>query len=664
MLMFTSIAGVVYSPSVEAEKSYSHTILSEYFTITTCEPCKYAHRALRNLFYGEYHPFWYITYVYNKNEQAKQRKSELNIFATPTVVWDDDYRRDIGASGTQSAMDKYNTSIIKCGNRNVKDIDLDLSLEWLGATNEEPADGSSGWAIEDFLSWTVSDFEINVEITNNEASQYNGHLHVYVTEVNSSWWDDKFGDPYTFEFKDYAYNQDTTISAGGTWTGNKIWDCAEHDDGQGRSFENMTQDNTAVIASVFDEDNDDYVDETDGVIAGYNTDPKTFNIFFGNTSPPPMVIENISINMFYPQYGLNFSSTYYWKIDVWDKQGNPTYGDIWSFTTRGNDAPYIPSGPNPWNGSIEVPIKTNLTWIGGDPDDDDVFYDVYFGENPFEMNKVSSNQTDDWWEPHLLEFYHTYYWKIVAWDEYGLVSTGPVWHFTTQVNQPPDPAHDPYPKDGETAVPGDVIIHWNGSDPNFGDTIKFDVYFDDAYPPTIREKNQTENYYDPYGQQNLPLYEPYYWRIITWDSQGLSSDSGIWEFTTGINDPPSDPIFEGPSNGKKGIEYDYTVVSTDPNNHSIRYKIDWDDGTDDLWTDYYPSGVTVNVSHIWEARGNYEIQIRAQDEFGAYCNNTVYFEMSIPRLRSPIPILFNFLMRLSERFPMFEKLMFFFEEFG
>ena len=525
MLVFTTVAGAMSSSNTEVEvkslskasteEDYSHNILGEYFTYTTCEPCKYAHQALKNLYKAGYHPFYYITYVYNKNTHAFQRKNELNILASPTVCWDGDYRRDVGASGTQSAMNKYNTSIIKCGNRNVKDIDLSLDVEWLGATNEDPEDGATNVSIEKVLSWTVSEMEIDVEITSNEASQYNGHLHVQVTEVNSTFWNDKFGNPYTFEFKDYAFNQDVAISGGGTWSGNKIWDCTEHYDGHGSSFENMTQDNTMVIAAVFDEDNNDYTDETAGVRVGDGTDPKLFDVYFGNTTPPPKVLNNFSIMYFYPEFGLNFSETYYWKIDVWDKLGNPTYGDIWNFTTRGNDPPNLPHDPYPWNGSTGAPIDVNLTWECEDPDGDDILYDVYFG-NEFPLTKVSTNQSEKWWKPYsVLNFQTTYYWRIDAWDEYGLNTTGEQWSFTTEQNLPPDPAFDPHPEDGETAVPVNVTLSWNGSDPNSGDTIKYDVYFDDVDPPRQSTHNQTVTYHDPYGQQDLSLYKTYYWRIVT-----------------------------------------------------------------------------------------------------------------------------------------------------
>ena len=99
-----------------------------------------------------------------------------------------------------------------------------------------------------------------------------------------------------------------------------------------------------------------------------------------------------------------------------------------------NNPPYIPSNPFPINGSTEVNIFTNLDWIGSDPDQNDlVTYDVYFGttNNP---QKIISNQSATAYNPGSLNYNKTYYWKIIAWDNKGSWSEGPLWLFTTEIN--------------------------------------------------------------------------------------------------------------------------------------------------------------------------------------------------------------------------------------
>ena len=650
---FSSEKTQIEPPNNETtNRDYSHNILGEYFTMTTCVPCKYAHAALKDLYKNDYHPFYYITYVYNKNSHSKQRKTELGISASPTVAWDGGYDSDIGGTSNETEKTRFNESIIECGNRNVKDIDLNLNVEWLGAVNNEPEDGETGVPIEQKMKWTISEMDIDVEIVNHETSQYNGHLHVQVTEINSSWYVDKWGLPYTFEFKDYAYNSDVTINAGDSWDQTINWDGTEHDDGEDppNYFDDLTQDNVMVIASAFDKDNEKYVDEVAGVVAGFDTDPKRFDLYFGNINPPPLVLENTTITEYSLHDGLNFSETYYWKVDVRNDKGEMDYGDIWSFTTRGNNPPNMPSSPQPWNESIDQSIKSNLSWTGGDPDGDDVTYDVYFGDHPLNMIQYESNQTETWWETPLLDFNKKYYWQIVAWEEYGLTTTGDVWNFRTEANLPPDKATDPFPEDGDPAVPEEgVVLKWNGSDPNIGDTIKFDVYFDDVNPPlTKRATNISENYFEV--TYTLTKYKTYCWRIDTWDSQGEKTEGDVWCFTTGENHPPTNPEVTGPSQGKAGVEHEFTFVSEDSDGHDIRYRVRWDDGGAEDNTDYYPSGVEVKLSHTWSTTGQKDIQVKAYDIYNED-SEWVTFTFTSPRNRMVV-----LLEWLFDRFPILERL--------
>jgi hypothetical protein len=629
MLVFPTVLGVVSSSKAEVVKSlskvtvgrdYSHTIFGESFTSTTCEYCKYQHRALKNIYKGGWHPFYYLSLIFDVNKHAEQRKNELNIEATPAVAWDGGYRKDVGATGVQEAMDRYNTSIILCGNRNVADIDLSLNVTWLGAVEPDPANGATDVIVEKNLTWTNTGMVINSTVHNNGASQYNGHLHIYVTEVNSSYWDDKFGDPYTFAFLDYANNGDVTVNAGATKVNSTIWVGKYHDNGYGEFFDEIKQDNTMVIASVFDHYNSDYTDETAGFRAGVGTDPKTFDVYFGNTTPPPKVLSNISKFAYDPPGDLlEFNTTYYWKVDVWDNQGNPIYGSIWSFTTRPNHPPNTPSNPNPANNSI-VPINTNLSWYGGDIDFDSVTYDVYFGKTNFSMEKIATNITNLTCDPvplGNLEFNTTYYWKIVAWDEYGLqASAAPIWNFRTQVNLPPNPPREPFPENGSNNVPTTgVILSWNCSDPNPGDYLRYCVYLGTNNPPKPEDlifENQTGT---NCSLDDLQLYVMYYWKIVAWDSLGLSTttSSQVWSFTTGINNPPTAPTITGPLKGKVKVEYNFTFQSTDPEVNDVYYYIDWGDQTNTGWIGPYASGEEITQSHTWSIKRTFNISARAKD---------------------------------------------------
>ena len=56
MLVISSCMGAFTAATVQKEledpeptKAQTHTVLGEYFTLTTCVPCKYFHQALKNI---------------------------------------------------------------------------------------------------------------------------------------------------------------------------------------------------------------------------------------------------------------------------------------------------------------------------------------------------------------------------------------------------------------------------------------------------------------------------------------------------------------------------------------------------------------------------------------------------------------------------------------
>jgi glutaredoxin len=443
----------------------THTVIGEYGTATWCGYCKYAHGALKALYKGGWHDFYYVSLVDDKNTHAELRNTQLGITGFPTVFWDGKYRTNVGASSIPSAMAGYNTSIIACAARTVANIDLTINAIWTGAA-------------------TMS---ITVTVTNNQASAYSGYLRCYVTEIASSMgWYDTGGQLYTFPFLDYAFDQSISAPAGGIWTNTVDWIGASHNDGHGHTFAGITQDNTFIIASVF-ATSGGYVDETAGFRLGVNRPPNTpntpsptngetavqlsptlswqgsdpdwfdnvyYDVYFEkDDATPDVLVSDDQTGTTYIPGTLDMESTYYWQIAVHDEYGLSATGPVWQFITRGNDPPNTPSNPNPSNGATNVPINKVLSWTGGDPDNDPVKYDVYFGTtNP--PPKVSSNQSSIFYNPGTMNPLTTYYWRIVAWDSFMTSASGTLWQFTTStaVNNPPGKPDITGPPQGKIGV--------------------------------------------------------------------------------------------------------------------------------------------------------------------------------------------------------------------
>jgi len=96
-----------------------------------------------------------------------------------------------------------------------------------------------------------------------------------------------------------------------------------------------------------------------------------------------------------------------------------------------NSPPNTPSNPYPSLHAPDQSINTDLSWTGGDSDTGDtVTYDVYFGTSTSPL-LVFTDQTGTTYDPGTLSYDITYYWQIVATDNHGASTTGPLWDFTT-----------------------------------------------------------------------------------------------------------------------------------------------------------------------------------------------------------------------------------------
>ena len=142
-----------------------------------------------------------------------------------------------------------------------------------------------------------------------------------------------------------------------------------------------------------------------------------------------------------------------------------------------NQPPYEPSDPNPVNGAVEVPLNSSMSWIGGDPDSGDtVTYDVFFGTiTP--PPKIVSNQSETTYNSGTMSSNTKYYWKIVSWDNHGASTPGPIWEFTTKMNNPPNKPTINGTNRGKPGVEYDFVFNSIDSDEddvkyiiNWGDT--------------------------------------------------------------------------------------------------------------------------------------------------------------------------------------------------
>lgn len=160
-----------------------------------------------------------------------------------------------------------------------------------------------------------------------------------------------------------------------------------------------------------------------------------------------------------------------WMVDYFDAFGDypEIYGNSVHIRVELNHPPFTPSNPVPPNGATNV-TEGGLSWTGGDPDPGDIVtYDIYFGTTcPPPL--VAKNQTTTEYNPGLLEYSTQYYWKIVAWDNHGATTEGPIWSFTTEEEDEGEPVIKIEPPPFPSPYPGLRVFIFN-----IGDAVATDV---------------------------------------------------------------------------------------------------------------------------------------------------------------------------------------------
>jgi hypothetical protein len=136
---------------------------------------------------------------------------------------------------------------------------------------------------------------------------------------------------------------------------------------------------------------------------------------------------------------------------------------------------------------------------------------------------------------------------------------------------------------------------WNGANPN--QTYYWGFGSGDPY-----ENGESYYYNDDYE----------YWRI-------LDDPEGDFCFKTygRKNKPPREPNMpEGEIHLEPGVTYSFSTKARDPDKDRIKYGFDWSDGTSIEWTPFKESGEDVELSHRYYESKNYNLKVKAADEYG------------------------------------------------
>jgi hypothetical protein len=318
----------------KGRNDYTHTVLAEEASATWCGYCPEVMAYMHQLYDSGSYDFYYVTLLDPQGTGQpwpSYRISELGVTGYPTVVFDGGYSRLVGAG---HGLQAYINSLNNCGARTVADIDLSLSVSWDG-------DAVIG---------------VTADITNNGASDYSGHIHAYVTEINSRWYN--AGQQYHFAMiGDYALNKNVYVPAGDTIHESATWD------GKTYGFGNIQENNIMVIASAFDASTK-RTDDTAGATPQTNNAPNKPAPPTGPTNGVSNVLYNYSGNTTDPN-GDAISYQFDWGDGTFSNWLGPypsgttvesphawTYGGTYNLKLRAKDA----TDEGPWSNPLTVHI--------------------------------------------------------------------------------------------------------------------------------------------------------------------------------------------------------------------------------------------------------------------------------------------------------------------
>ncbi|QLG44838.1 hypothetical protein [Costertonia aggregata] len=111
-------------------------------------------------------------------------------------------------------------------------------------------------------------------------------------------------------------------------------------------------------------------------------------------------------------------------------------------------------------------------------------------------------------------------------------TTSDTWRFYNagaQTTYPPFPAQILFPGSGETVlkdINNEITLDWSGADID-NDIASFEVYFSTTSPPQTLVNTQRSS---TQHRVSVTSRTTYFWRIVTVDTEGNSSDSGVFDF--------------------------------------------------------------------------------------------------------------------------------------
>lgn len=225
---------------------------------------------------------------------------------------------------------------------------------------------------------------------------------------------------------------------------------------------------------------------------------------------------------------------------VWRSPGNPDRYTIEVSVNDGRDiasdrvdievvgGPTAPLCPHPLDGSVKVPQTLVLSWSNCDDSVSSfITYDILLGTTTYNLEIIQAGYCERSLPIDRLSTDTEYFWQVVAYDEFDNYTTSDIWSFRTEMG--PGSASDPVPYTGRYVYPDDVMLSWEYEDPE-ADEYVFDLLLSTSTTASeFFAEGLTTN---SIQIDSLAADDTYYWKIITRDSKGNTTEGPRWYFYT------------------------------------------------------------------------------------------------------------------------------------
>jgi hypothetical protein len=144
-----------------------------------------------------------------------------------------------------------------------------------------------------------------------------------------------------------------------------------------------------------------------------------------------------------------------------------------------------------------------------------------------------------------------------------------------------------------------------------------------------------------------------YWRIPWEGAQNRFEETDLVDINILENIAPTTPTIRGTQSGTIDTDYEYTIFSEDIEGDDIYYYIDWGDKENIDWIGPYESGELITLTHNWSKKGNYEIKVKAKDDYNGAKSNWGLLTIQMPKTKI---VLINIFAKIMSKFSVFQKL--------